>query len=53
MRIQYVLEHEIAEAAEAFKTGRRRHRQGHTGEVLALASLPDYEPNLRVLSAED
>jgi cell division protein FtsI (penicillin-binding protein 3) len=47
MRIQYVLEHEIKEAARAFRT---KAAGGivlnvRTGEVLALASLPDYEPN--------
>ena len=51
MRIQYVLEHEIEEAARAFRT---KAAGGivlnvRTGEVLALASLPDYEPNMRRL----
>lgn len=55
MRIQYVLEHEIEEAARAFRT---KAAGGlvlnvHTGEVLALASLPDYEPNMRRLSTGD
>jgi cell division protein FtsI (penicillin-binding protein 3) len=55
MRIQYVLEHEIEEAAHEFRT---KAAGGivlnvRTGEVLALASLPDYEPNLRTVSAQD
>lgn len=55
MRIQYVLEHEIEEAAHAFRT---KAAGGivlnvRTGEVLALASMPDYEPNLRKLEPGD
>ena len=55
MRVQYVLEHEMAAAAKEFQT---KASGGivlnvHTGEVLALASLPDYEPNLRALEGED
>ncbi len=55
MRIQYVLEHEIEEAARAFRT---KAAGGivlnvRTGEVLALASMPDYEPNLRRLEPGD
>jgi len=49
MRVQYVLEHEIEENARAFqvKAAAGLVLDVHTGEVLALASLPDYEPNLR------
>jgi cell division protein FtsI (penicillin-binding protein 3) len=48
MRVQYVLEHEMEETSRAF----RQASAGivldvHSGEVLALASLPDYEPNQR------
>ncbi len=55
MRVQYVLEHEIEEAAHEFQT---KASGGivlnvHTGEVLALASLPDYEPNLRTHATSD
>jgi cell division protein FtsI (penicillin-binding protein 3) len=55
MRIQYVLEHEIEEAAHAFHT---KAAGGivlnvRTGEVLALASMPDYEPNSRRLEPGD
>jgi cell division protein FtsI (penicillin-binding protein 3) len=55
MRIQYVLEHEIAEAAQAFRTKAAGGivMDVRTGEVLALASLPDYEPNVRSLEEGD
>jgi cell division protein FtsI (penicillin-binding protein 3) len=55
MRIQYVLEHEIEEAAHAFKTKAAGGivLNARTGEVLALASLPDYEPNMRKLEVGD
>src|SRR5262249_53483396 len=50
LRIQYILEHELAESIETFLA----NADGgivldvRTGEVLALASLPDFEPNLRL-----
>jgi cell division protein FtsI (penicillin-binding protein 3) len=55
MRVQYVLQHEIEEAARSFRT---KAAGGivlnvHTGEVLALSSMPDYEPNARKLEAGD
>jgi cell division protein FtsI (penicillin-binding protein 3) len=55
MRVQYVLEHEIEEAVRAFKAkaGGGIVLNVRTGEVLALASLPDYEPNLRKLEGGD
>jgi cell division protein FtsI (penicillin-binding protein 3) len=55
MRIQYVLEHETEQAKEDFhaKAAGGIVLNVRTGEVLALASLPDYEPNLRTVSPED
>ena len=55
MRVQYVLEHEMAEAARAFsaKATAGIVLNVRTGEVIALGSLPDYEPNLRRLDAGD
>jgi len=55
LRVQYVLEHEMEQAEHSF---RAKATAGvvlnvRTGEVLALASLPDYEPNVRTLSAGD
>ena len=55
MRVQYALGHEIARTAEEF----RAIAAGgivlnvHTGEVLALVSLPDYEPNVRNVQEGD
>jgi cell division protein FtsI (penicillin-binding protein 3) len=55
MRVQYALQHELVETSRAFQTvasaGLVMNIQ--TGEVLALASLPDYEPNMRELSEGD
>jgi cell division protein FtsI (penicillin-binding protein 3) len=55
MRVQYALKHEIEVAARDFKA---KAAGGivldvRTGEVLALASLPDYEPNLHSLEEGD
>jgi cell division protein FtsI (penicillin-binding protein 3) len=55
MRVQYVLEHEIDEAVKSF---RAKAAGGivlnvRTGEVLALSSRPDYEPNLHTLATGD
>jgi cell division protein FtsI (penicillin-binding protein 3) len=55
MRVQFILEHELAEAREAF------HAQAaggivmdvNSGEVLGLVSLPDFDPNQRALSSGD
>jgi cell division protein FtsI (penicillin-binding protein 3) len=55
MRVQYVLEHEIEEAEHQFtaKAAGGIVLNVRTGEVLALVSLPDYEPNLHALSPGD
>jgi cell division protein FtsI (penicillin-binding protein 3) len=55
MRVQYVLEHEMAEAMHSFtaKAAAGIVLNVHTGEVIALGSLPDYEPNLRRLAPGD
>ena len=55
MRVQYVLEHEAAEAMRSFraKAAGGIVMNVHTGEIWALASLPDYEPNLRKLGPGD
>ena len=55
LRVQYVLEHEAREAMRSF---RAKAAGGivlnvRTGEIWALASLPDYEPNLRKLETGD
>ena len=49
MRVQYVLEHEMRETVRAFsaKAAGGIVLDVRTGEVLALASLPNYEPNSR------
>ena len=49
MRVQYVLEHEMRETVKAFsaKAAGGLVLDVRTGEVLALASLPNYEPNSR------
>lgn len=55
MRVQYALENEITGVMKAFtaKAGGGIVLDVHTGEVLALASFPNYEPNVRRLSEED
>jgi cell division protein FtsI (penicillin-binding protein 3) len=55
MRVQYVLEHEMEETMRAFtaKAAGGLVLDVRTGEVLALASLPNYEPNSRLLATED
>jgi cell division protein FtsI (penicillin-binding protein 3) len=55
MRVQYALQHELVETSRAFQAiaAGGLVMNVHTGEVLALASLPDYEPNTRVLAEGD
>jgi cell division protein FtsI (penicillin-binding protein 3) len=55
MRVQYALQHELVETMRAFRTiaAAGLVMNVHTGEVLALASLPDYEPNTRELGPKD
>ncbi len=54
-RVQYVLEHEAGEAMRAFhaKATGGIVMNVRTGEIWALASLPDYEPNLHRLQPGD
>ena len=49
MRVQYILAHEVAAQRETFSA----HAAGgivmdvRTGEILAMVSLPDFDPNAR------
>jgi cell division protein FtsI (penicillin-binding protein 3) len=55
MRVQYVLEHEMRETVNTFgaKAAGGIVLDVRTGEVLALASLPNYEPNSRSTTPSD
>ena len=55
MRVQYVLEHEMRETVRTFsaKAAGGLVLDVRTGEVLALASLPNYEPNTRSMVPGD
>ena len=55
MRVQHVLEHEMRETMRAFtaKAAGGLVLDVRTGEVLALASLPNYEPNSRSMAPGD
>ncbi|MDE2134339.1 MAG: penicillin-binding protein 2 [Alphaproteobacteria bacterium] len=55
MRVQFILAHEAEAAMQEFKA----HAAGglvmnvRTGEILALVSLPDFDPNARAFAAGD
>ena len=55
MRVQYILAHETEAARQTFSA----HAAGgivmdvNTGEVLAMVSLPDFDPNARSLTGDD
>ena len=55
MRVQYVLEHEMRETLRTFsaKAAGGLVLDVRTGEVIALASLPNYEPNSRSMTPGD
>ena len=54
-RVQYILAHEVAEARKTFSA----HAAGgivmdvKTGEIIAMTSQPDFDPNQRALSEGD
>jgi cell division protein FtsI (penicillin-binding protein 3) len=55
MRVQYILAHEVEEARKTFKA---KSAGGivmnvDTGEVLGLVSLPDFDPNSRLMGKGD
>jgi cell division protein FtsI (penicillin-binding protein 3) len=55
MRVQYILAHELAEARQTFtaKAAGGIVMDVNTGEVLAMVSLPDFDPNARGLNSGD
>ena len=55
MRVQYILAHETEEARETFgaKAAGGVVMDVKTGEILAMISVPDFDPNQRKLSDSD
>ena len=55
MRVQYILDSELAAQRQVFgpRAAGGLVMDVRTGEVLAMASLPDFDPNLRKLTGDD
>ena len=55
MRVQFILANQAAEARQTFgaKAAGGIVMDVNTGEVLAMVSLPDFDPNTRALTGED
>ena len=55
MRVQYILAHETEEARETFsaKAAGGIVMDVNTGEILAMISVPDFDPNARQLADGD
>jgi cell division protein FtsI (penicillin-binding protein 3) len=55
MRVQFILEDEISQARSTFgaKAAGGLVLNVNTGEVVAMVSLPDFDPNMRVIGPAD
>ncbi|MGH6828947.1 MAG: peptidoglycan D,D-transpeptidase FtsI family protein, partial [Rhizomicrobium sp.] len=55
MRVQYILSHEIADQRRTFgaRAAGGLVMDVRTGEILAMASLPDFDPNAHTLAGDD
>lgn len=55
MRVQYILAHEVESARDTFdaRAAGGMVMDVRTGEVLAMVSVPDFDPNIRRLGAGD